>query len=353
MPISHPIDDLYVHERFKHGSREKELAEFEEHARRVTAVQRTLADEHSHGMPQRVFHAKAHACLAGTLRLLDNRPPETRHGIFGPGGKASYNVLARFSSGVGFVQHDLKPDVRGIALKIFGVGGAGSTNGESRRTRDFLMTNSTNPFGNDQQEFVEFMQASLGPIRLAGFLVSHPRIARLLVRTTARILIPSLATEQYWSGHPYLLGPQRAMKFNVRPASPSDRVPVETDVARADRNYLRLELRARLARAPIRLVFSIQLEKDPDTTPIEDALVEWKESDSPSIPVAELLLDREIDAEACRTLRFTPGNFISDHRPLGNMGRGRIFTYAASQVARNADAEEPREERFFGGQVAA
>lgn len=352
MSVTNPIDALYVHERFKHGSREKEIAEFEDHARRVRAVQQTLAGMHSPGMPQRVFHAKAHACLAGTLHLLDDRPSATRHGIFGPGGKPSYNVLARFSSGVGFDQHDLKPDVRGVALKIFAVGAAAGATDDARRTQDFLMTNSTNPFGNDQQQFVEFMEANLEPVRLAGFLLAHPRIAQLLARATSRILIPSLATERYWSGHPYLLGPTQAMKFNLRPADSSDGEPAEAQVSRLDRDYLRQELRARLAQAPIRFVFSIQLEKDPETTPIEDALIEWKESDSPSIPVAELVLDREVDAQICRKLRFTPGNFVPDHRPLGNMGRGRIFSYAASQMGRQADADAPPEAQLFGGKTA-
>ena len=100
------------------------------------------------------------------------------------------------------------------------------------------------------------------------------------------------------------------------------------------------------AAGPIKFVFSVQVEKDPHTTPIEDSLVEWKENDSPSIPVADLVLDREIEADVCRDLRFTPGHSIPAHRPLGNLGRGRIFTYQASQNGRHAPSEEP-EERLF------
>ena len=76
--------------------------------------------------------------------------------------------------------------------------------------------------------------------------------------------------------------------------------------------------------------------------------MEWKEADSPSIPVAELTLDREIDIRDIRSLRFTPGHFIPEHRPLGNLGRGRIFTYESSQTGRHADIDEPDENRFFG-----
>jgi catalase len=378
-------DELYIHERYKFGNKEEELAEFMDHVRRVAAAQKALAAEHSDGKPQRVFHTKAHACLAGKLTLLENRPAMTRHGLFGTDGKSAYNVIARFSSGVGFDQHDLKPDVRGIALKIFDVidrSAAGEQ--QQSRTVDLLMTNSTNPFGQDQEEFVQFMEASVDPgllgARLIAFLIRHDAVAKLLLKATLKI-VPSLATEQYWSGHPYLLGREQAMKFNVRPNGPeqtgvdeilrqqiSERDQVMSDNlerqlkrwyemqtvdnskmnSKVDSNYLSLELRNRLRKEAIRFVVSVQLEKDPVSTPIEDGLVEWKESDSPSIPVAELVLDREVEPALWQNLRFTPGNYIADHRPLGNMGRGRIFTYEASQRGRNAATKEPTERAIFG-----
>ena len=114
-------DELYMNERYKFDDKDKEMDEFKRHAERVKMAQATLAKKHSLPHLQRVFHAKTHGCLRGKLNLLEDRPESVRHGIFGPDGKASYNVLARFSNGVGFDQHDLKPDVRGIALKIFGV----------------------------------------------------------------------------------------------------------------------------------------------------------------------------------------------------------------------------------------
>lgn len=213
-------DERYVHEHYKFDSREKELAEFEDHVRRVLQSQNDLAAEHAPGNPQRVLHTKAHACLAGKLILRENRPAITRHGMLGDNGKSTYNVLARFSNGVGFDQHDLKPDVRGLALKVFGVSDSSAVaEGQGPRTVDCLMTNSTNPFGKDQEEFLQFMEANVycGPlgVHLIRFLIGHTAVARLLLKATFRV-IPSLATEQYWSGHPYLLGAHQAMKFNVR-----------------------------------------------------------------------------------------------------------------------------------------
>ena len=72
-------DEMYVHEQYKFGSKEKELAEFKDHVRRVIEAQQALAAQHSPESPQRVFHTKAHACLAGKLTLIGGRPEVTRH----------------------------------------------------------------------------------------------------------------------------------------------------------------------------------------------------------------------------------------------------------------------------------
>jgi hypothetical protein len=111
-------------------------------------------------------------------------------------------------------------------------------------------------------------------------------------------------------------------------------------------DYLQYDLEERLLHHPVKYVFAIQLEKNPSETPIEDNLKEWKESVTPSIPVAELVLDQQDshvtnDEGICEELRFTPAHYIPQHRPLSNMGRGRLFGYEASQIGRNAQEEEP------------
>lgn len=375
-------DGLYRNERFKFGSKASEDAEFAFHVERVRAVQERLARENFGGVRKRVFHTKMHACMLGTLSLRPDRPVAVRHGIFADAAKQRYNVLARFSNGVGTEQHDLKPDVRGVALKVFGVGDSSGTTADLRCV-DWLMTNSTNPFGRDQEEFVEFMEANAGsPLDLAGFLARHPAVFELLLKAAARV-IPSLATERYWSGHPYLLGDDVAMKFNLAPTADVDpSAGIAQDQAEASRldslvrdavnetgsireritrwfalhapeasplhaDYLRRDLLHRLAKTPLRFTLFVQLEKSAETTPIEDTLVEWKETDSRSIPVADLELDRESTDIDNESLRFTPAHFIALHRPLGNLARGRLFTYKASQDGRGAAASDPAESAVF------
>ena len=338
--MSEPTDDLYRNEEYK-GSKEEETAEFQRHVQQVLAAQQRLARKHFAGQPHRVFHSKSHGCLKGKLNLLEDRPEWTRHGIFAANGKTSYDVLVRFSNGMGSNQHDLIPDVRGIGVKIFGISDP-STNPDAPepRTIDFLMTNSTNGFGRDQEEFVEFMEANVEPgplkLKLLGYLLKHRRVAWLLIKASFRI-VKSVTTQRYWSGHAYLLGPDQAMKFNVRP----HQQPAIERPSKLNRNYLSIDLLSRARRGPIKFVFCVQREnQDPKLTPIENGLVEWKESDSPSTPVAHLVLDQQDDSSDCDDLSFTPGHRIAAHRPLGNIGRGRIFTYEASQKGRSASSEE-------------
>lgn len=338
-------DALYRHEQYKFGSQTAEEGEFRQHIERVQAAQQELSLRHAPPVNRRVFHTKSHGCLMGTLTLRPDRPASVRQGLFSDAGKQRYNVLARFSNGVGEVRHDLKPDVRGIALKIFGVQEVDSGTGSvTESCVDWLMTNSSNPFGRDQQEFVEFMEANLHPLtKLPLFLLEHPRVAALLLKASS-VPVASLVTQQYWSGHAYLLGPDRAMKFNLTPVAGVVAGSV-TELLGAD--HLRDDLFQRLRDGPVRFSLNVQLDVSPEVTPIEDALIEWEESQSPSMAVADLELTRELAGMDADALSFTPANFIAAHRPLGNLARGRLFTYRASQEGRGALPLDPPEQSLF------
>jgi hypothetical protein len=367
--------DLYKNEHWKGGSRDAELAEFERQIDDVMKAQRDLQRQRGASEGDRVFHQKQNGCLVGKLNILDDRPRDagraTYVGMFS-GEKKQYTVLARFSNGVGKEQPDIIPDVRGIGIKIFGV--HDDLTGREKNI-DFTMTNSPTPFGRDQEEFVEFMKAKINPgpagIHLLGYLAKHPQVARRLGAASFRY-VSSVTQLRYWAGHAYLLGPHRAMKLNLRPEK-SERVSRDYPVSGIslsdrldmlvkddwsgfqsffkpfDRDYLKKELKARAASEPVRFILSVQLEKDTISTPIENNLKEWKESVSPSIPVAELVFNpQDIDnpelESVCHQARFSPGHFVSQHRPLSNMGRGRMVVYRASQMGRGAEPQDLDEE---------
>jgi catalase len=332
-----PDFELYKHEAFFGGSADAERAEFHTHITKVQNVQQSLAHKSAAHRPSRIFHAKSHGALLGELRLKPGRPAEVRRGVFGDGAPPCYPVLARFSNGKGTIHADFLPDVRGVALKIFNV------SQEPEQTMDLLMTNSPVAFGKDHAEFVEFMVAVLNPLTQAAFFATHPRAAKALLRAAGVPPLGGMTTVTFGSGHAYLLGPDNAMKMKLTPS-----INEETIHQRAaeiwhlveDPNYLAADLKAR-AHEQISFTLSIQLEsKNPEQTPIEDALAEWKEEVSPFIEVADLVFPRQpmtdVSKQIAEELAFTPWNYVPEHRPLGNLARGRLFSYLASALNRGA-----------------
>ena len=107
-------------------------------------------------------------------------------------------------------------------------------------------------------------------------------------------------------------------------------------------NYLREKLREALKEGELRFDFCIQLFVDEKKTPIEDAYIEWKESDAPPIPIATLILpkqdfDRELE-ESIERMAFNPWNAM-DFTPLGLINLARKKVYQASARHRGASAK--------------
>jgi len=343
---------LYKDEAYWGGSRQTELLSFMEAGREIVAAQSKIAAGSKDKVRRRVFHAKQHGCLTGKLVLYKDRPQDQNHetyeGLFDPSRQESYDVIVRFSNGLGTVGADSKPDVRGAAIKVVGV--TNSQTGE-KQTVDLLMTNSPVPFGKDFLEFVDFMKETVahGPtLGTLFFKHEHPDAGSKIFSATG--LLPyhtkSLATQRYWSGHPYLMGNGNAVKFNIIPEQKNN-LPLGNLIEMGG-NYLRKDLRWRTMKGGVKFTVAVQLEKDLHSTPIENQLQEWTEAITPSIAVGELILDQqdfaqtEID-QTCESMRFTPGHYIPENRPLSNMGRGRLFAYEASQIGRGASEQEPDE----------
>ena len=86
--------------------------------------------------------------------------------------------------------------------------------------------------------------------------------------------------------------------------------------------------------------------------PIEDASIEWPESESPYRTVAHLLLPRqEIEGlrqqKVYQNLSFNVWHTLTTHRPLGGINRVRRVAYALSASWRRKQAtsgftEQPR-----------
>jgi hypothetical protein len=104
-------------------------------------------------------------------------------------------------------------------------------------------------------------------------------------------------------------------------------------------HYLREKLREALREGEVRFDFCIQLFVDEKRTPIEDAYVEWKESDSPPIPIATLILlkqaaDPQLEQDM-EHMAFNPWN-TNEFTPLGLINLARKNVYDASATYRGA-----------------
>ena len=376
---------LLPDEHWYGGSQELELQRFQDIGRQVVAAQVGLQKQMKNSPKERVFHAKQTACLIGHLSISSANASDAQRaafsGMFTEG--RNYTVLARYSNGVGITRTDDFPDVRGFSIKILNVEDEAD---HSLKAVDIPMTDSPVAFGKDIGEFVEFMNASANPgfasVNVTKYFAKYPAVFHALNKALVKF-DQNPAKMNFWSGNPFLMNGNHAFKFNVRPEAGGDQ-PINKALAEnlSSNSSLSSKVQAyvenkwegvesvlgpnathdsiseTLSRGGIRYIASIQLDVDPDKTPIGDAVTsrhpegameEWTEANSPSIPVGVLdFPPQNIDdpqlQEICHSARFTPGHYVSQHRPLGNVGRGRIFAYQASANGRGASATEVNEQ---------
>jgi hypothetical protein len=320
------------------GSAQAEAEMFKAFAQQIQALQSRASQDRAQPV-SRGFHAKQHACLAGTLELDPRRDLRARHGVFAMPHTA-WPVWVRFSNGVGWSQADGELDARGMAMKLIGVPGD-KLMPDEKFTQDFLMTNSPTPIGKNAREFMDFAHANADGV-LAGvfFGLRHPRSgAPALART---LPIDSMVNETYWSGGAYHLGAHQAVKFSARPCPGV--APREPDDDADD--FLRTDL-LEAARRGLCFTFGVQFQVDPVSTPIENAAVEWRAETAPFIPIGRVVLPPqeagapERDA-LCTRLSFNPWHGLPAHQPMGHINRARRFVYDASRAHRGGGFE-PRD----------
>ncbi|NTJ10402.1 peroxidase family protein [Rhizobium lusitanum] len=289
---------------------------------------------------QRAFHSKAvFAAIDAKLTFIDDLPDDLRVGFAGPG--KSYSAILRLSNASGYGQPDYKPDLRGLAVRI---------NVSDQEQHDLLATNFPVSHARDAKQFVAFAKATaggglsrlLGVIGLA-FTFGPSETLRMIrnVTTGRNRKVRSLALETFWSRGAICWGDKLAVRYLFRPAPNAPHAP---DPSKTDPGYLSTELARRLEVGDIHYELCLQLFADPKSTPIEDTSVEWTETASPPIKVADLKVSKPTtgDAEAIANARlvdelaFNPWNTTDAFRPLGNLNRARKVVYDASAAYRHS-----------------
>jgi len=295
-------------------------------------------------------HVKAHGYVQGELRVLPNLPDELAQGLFEQEGV--YQAVVRFSNAASQPQPDALPDGRGMAIKVLGVeGDMVSADEQSGPTQDFLMINHPVFFARNAKDFLRLervlVQADDSVIATAqGALTGgdwnplhwHWR-EMLAVARIAGQLPAHPASNTYFSTAPIRFG-NYVVKYRAKPAG--ERLDSYLDLVKrlgSDPDAMRLALDETLRTQEVLFEFQVQLRTCEQTMPIEDATVEWPESESPYRTVAHLLLPRQEVAslrqqDANQNLAFNVWHALAAHRPLGGINRVRRRAYPLSSAWR-------------------
>lgn len=344
---------------------------------------------------RRGVHPKDHGCVTATFKVEDKLEEEFRVGVFAKPGQ-QFDALIRFSNAD---VNPEKPDSdvnpaaghgsRGMAVKILGVTGDPLLPNRGPLTQDFLMINQpVFAFSNvedyealsvilleDNDKLDRFFAERIrkkpdgkpdmtDPItqRAArtGFIIKcvqsalptpPPAVSPVFPTATAYQPPPkSPVDNRYFSGAAFLFGNDRVMKFSATPVAPAVGSPSE-DTVKTDPNYLRTALRERMSASGddtqnIEFEFQVQV-RDANSlagkidADIEDACMEWKESEHPFVTVATITIPpQDFDSPErkalCEDLIFSPWHGLAVHRPLGGINRLRRDVYVAAAGLRHA-----------------
>lgn len=300
-------------------------------------------------------HVKTHGYAQGEFRVLPNLPEELAQGLFVY--DSVYPAVVRFSNAASQAQADALPDGRGLAIKVLDVAGdLLPGNEQSGPTQDFVMINHPVFFARNVKEYMRLehvlVQANDNPLATIGGALTggdwnplHWHWREML--TVARIAgqFPAHpASQTYFSMAPIRFGNYVA-KYRVKPSGDRQNSYLE-QVQRlgTQADAMRLALEATLRTQEVLFEFQVQLRTSERTMPIEDATIQWPESESPFRTVAHLLLPRqEIESlrlqDDYKNLAFNVWHALAAHRPLGGINRVRRWAYAISSAWRQTNRQ--------------
>jgi hypothetical protein len=306
---------------------EDELAE-----KLVQLLRRTVEQRFLQGMTYRGVNTKSHAAVRANFIVDPDLPEHLRVGLFRT--PRTYPAWIRFSSTLPDPLPDNDRDLRGLAIKLMDVDGVTLLEPDSdAHTHDLTFITPDTFLTSTPEDFLSFgeaggLNAKKSPfdlLRLAVFMLAHLDVLINLLKSQKRI--GSLLEVPWYSSTPYLFG-DSAVKYSLRPWL-EPRTPVPQNPSN---NYLREGLARQLDEAQAGFDFRIQFQLDPYKQPIEDALVPWREQDSPWHKIATVVIPKQkTDSPEqlmfCENLSMNPWRCFPEHRPLGGVNRVRRRIY--------------------------
>lgn len=307
---------------------------------RIIAVMRNLlAQSAAHTKTRdRDVHVKSHGCAVGEMEVLGGLPSIYAQGLFQAPGK--YRALARFSNSAPRQQPDLVPDARGLAIQVQQVDGERLPGSESR-VQNFVMANHPAFLVSNVREYLRLQEARIHPATAIPALLANgdwdPRGWNWgAIGTLAEVVMqfPSHPAQYiYYSMVPFRYGDWVA-KYRVIVDERLTGLTLAWGGAVRHRDALRIALTRTLLQRQLVFWLEVQLRTSTTTMPIEDATVEWPQSESEFVPVARLTLPRQdLGAPAATELEQTPFSVwhgLAAHRPLGGLNRARRRAYEVS-----------------------
>ena len=292
----------------------------------IDALRKLLDKAYPSGEMKRPFHPKIVGLVKAEFIIEENLPKDLQVGIFQPG--KTYEALVRFSNAKRHPQEDKKKDLRGMAIKIFGVEGEKLLENEKdAQTQDFLMITHSTLQTDTVKSFQKGISALLGGIFTMIPYALNPFHWGILIRSLQSLKkFSNLLEAQFWSTTPYRFGSNdRAVKYSAKPQI-MNKTPFP---AQPSFNFLRENMQKSLEEGNIMFDFLVQFQTDPKEMPIEDPTKAW---DSPFIKLATIKIlkqsfDSAIQLQYGQRLAFTPWHCIEAHKPLGGANRARKKAY--------------------------
>lgn len=282
------------------------------------------------------IHVKSHGCATAEFRVLPNLPEDLAQGLFAQ--DRTYEAVVRFSNSSPFPQSDVIPDGRGMAIKVFEVeGNRLESEDNGAPTQDFILVNHPVFFAPNVKELLRVEQM-LAAARDRNFTAAgevftrgdwnplrwHWREAVTALRIASHAPM-NPASMTYYSMSPFRFG-RYVARFRARPAGElaRDLIDLVTRLA-SNPNAMRLMLEETLRSQQVLFEFQVQLRTSDASMPIEDATVEWPETESPYRTVGLILMPRqEINTPQqqaiCEQLSFDVWHALEEHRPLVAVG---------------------------------
>lgn len=305
----------------------------------------TTSKDYGHAV--RSVHAKAHGLLEASLTVHDDLPPELAQGLFAQAG--TYKAIMRFSTNPGDILDDSISVPRGLAIKLLDVPGDRLPGSESDATQDFVLVNGpafATPGGKQFLANLKLLAKTTDKAEGAKKVLSSVLRGTNAALSAVGIESSKLQTlggapnvhplgETYYSQVPFLYGDYVA-KFQLVPVNQRlTEVTKMTINAHGRPDALREDIAETMIEGEGVWELRVQLQRDREKQPVEDAAALWDENEAPFVTVATITAPAQVAWSHERhqvedKLAFSVWHGLAAHRPLGQINRLRKASYEMS-----------------------